>query len=61
MFPESGEEGRRRREEDGGKKSRVSSLSACLEITDGLAQQNSTCLQAEGLPRRIQPGGEEYS
>lgn len=37
---------------DGGEKSRVSSLNACLEITDGLAQQNSTCLSAEGPPEK---------
>lgn len=35
---------------DGREKSRVSSLNACLEITDGLAQQKSTCLSVEGPP-----------
>lgn len=37
---------------DGREKNRVSSLNACLEITDGLAQQKSTCLSIEGPPEK---------
>lgn len=37
---------------DGWKKSRVSSLNSCMKITNGLAQQKSTCLSVEGPPKK---------